>query len=55
MVGQEAVRMDDLEYGTRDKRGNWVPHPWNAFHMATAIIWVNLLIPSWPQKLGNPS
>src|SRR5882724_11345004 len=66
--------MDDLQYGTRDKRGNWAPHrraepapiwhrqfnakkvvawipnffwPWNAFHLATALIWVNLLIPSW--------
>lgn len=66
--------MDDLLYGTRDKRGNWAPNeqakpapiwqrpfslrkvlawvpeylwPWNAFHLATAIIWVTLLIPSW--------
>ncbi|MER9237337.1 hypothetical protein NKI56_36310 [Mesorhizobium sp. M0622] len=71
--------MDDLQYGTRDKRGNWVPHrraepaplwhrpfsakkvvawipeflwPWNAFHLATALIWVNLLIPSW-HSLAN--
>lgn len=66
--------MDDLLFGTRDKRGNWAPNhpaepvpiwhrpfslkkvlawipeflwPWNAFHLATAIIWVTFLIPSW--------
>src|SRR5262245_47776990 len=29
---------------------SWLPEfvwPWNAFHMATALIWVNFLIPSW--------
>jgi hypothetical protein len=56
--------MDDLKYGTRDKRGNWTPNrrlaiapfwdgrfaqmgrfvidyiwPWNAFHMATALLY----------------
>ena len=66
--------MDDLLYGTRDKRGNWAPNrpaqpapvwhrpfelgkvvkwipeylwPWNAFHLATALLWVLVLIPSW--------
>ncbi|TPK93581.1 sterol desaturase family protein [Mesorhizobium sp. B2-4-12] len=73
--------MDDLQYGTRDKRGNWAPHlraapapiwhrpfnakkvlawipeffwPWNTFHLATSLIWVNLLIPSW-QSLASLS
>jgi len=76
--------MDDLMYGTRDKRGNWSPNnpakpaplwdrpfsfrkvlawipkylwPWNAFHMATALLWVLILIPSWESlatlSLGN--
>ncbi|MDE0345406.1 MAG: sterol desaturase family protein [Boseongicola sp.] len=66
--------MDDLELGTRDKRGNWAPNaaalpapiwhrpfslrkviawlpsffwPWNAFHLATALLWVFVLIPTW--------
>lgn len=66
--------MDDMQYGTRDKRGNWTPSrpvqvapiwhrpfdlkkvlawlpsyfwPWKAFHMATALLWVLVLIPSW--------
>ena len=62
--------MDDLQYGTRDKRGNWTPTrtleiapfwrgkwnemghflksylwPWNAFHMATAILYWAFIIP----------
>lgn len=76
--------MDDLLYGTRDKRGNWTPNepakpapiwqrpfdlkkviawlpsyfwPWNVFHMATALLWVLVLIPSWESlktlSLGN--
>jgi sterol desaturase/sphingolipid hydroxylase (fatty acid hydroxylase superfamily) len=76
--------VDDLAFGTRDKRGNWAPHrrampapfwqspfrlrnvlawlpgylwPWNAFHIATAILWVTVLIPSWESlasfSLGN--
>lgn len=59
-------QMDDLQYGTRNKRGDWAPTadlelpplwrrpfslpkvlawvpeyvwPWNAFHMATALLW----------------
>jgi sterol desaturase/sphingolipid hydroxylase (fatty acid hydroxylase superfamily) len=73
--------MDDLQHGTRDKRGNWAPllaaqpaplwqrpfsirkviawlpeflWPWNAFHLATALIWVNVLIPGW-QSLATLS
>ena len=62
--------MDDLKYGTRDKRGNWAPNrkltiapfwegrfgqmgrflidyiwPWNAFHMATALLYWAYIIP----------
>ena len=64
--------MDDLQFGTRDKRGNWSPNealdvapfwrrpfslpkvlawipgylwPWNAFHMATALIWWFFVVP----------
>jgi len=62
--------MDDLQYGTRDKRGNWTPTrtleiapfwrgkwnemghflksyvwPWNAFHMATALLYWAIIIP----------
>ncbi|MDD9732739.1 sterol desaturase family protein, partial [Mameliella sp. AT18] len=62
--------MDDLQYGTRDKRGNWAPNapleiapfwlgkfnkmgaflvdylwPWNAFHMATALLYWVFVIP----------
>ncbi len=62
--------MDDLKYGTRDKRGNWSPNalaqiapfwrgnfkeighwfleylwPWNAFHMATALLYWFFVIP----------
>jgi sterol desaturase/sphingolipid hydroxylase (fatty acid hydroxylase superfamily) len=64
--------MDDLQYGTRDKRGDWKPTarleiapfwrrpfrvaslgpwlidyfwPWNAFHMATALLYWVLVIP----------
>ncbi len=62
--------MDDLQYGTRDKRGNWTPNrlpeiapfwegkfnqmgrflidyiwPWNAFHMATALLYWAFVIP----------
>ena len=62
--------MDDLQYGTRDKRGNWTPTrtleiapfwrgkwnemgrflksylwPWNAFHMATALLYWAFIIP----------
>jgi len=62
--------MDDLEFGTCDKRGNWTPNatleiapfwrgkwdqmghflkdyiwPWNAFHMATALIYRAFVIP----------
>lgn len=62
--------MDDLDFGTRDKRGNWTPNaalevapfwsgkwretglflkdyfwPWNAFHMATALIYWAFVIP----------
>ncbi len=62
--------MDDLLYGTRDKRGNWTPNdtleiapfwtgnwsrmgrflldyvwPWNAFHMATALLYWVFVIP----------
>jgi sterol desaturase/sphingolipid hydroxylase (fatty acid hydroxylase superfamily) len=64
--------MDDLQFGTRDKRGNWAPSavlqvapfwrrpfslpkilawlpgyfwPWNAFHMATALLWWAFVIP----------
>ena len=66
--------MDDLLWGTRDKRGNWAPNkpaqpapmwirpfdlaavlrwvpenlwPWNAFHLATALLWVLVLLPDW--------
>lgn len=76
--------MDDLKWGTRDKRGNWAPMnpatpapiwhrpfnlkkvlawipeylwPWNAFHMATALLWVLVLLPSWESlktiSIGN--
>jgi sterol desaturase/sphingolipid hydroxylase (fatty acid hydroxylase superfamily) len=77
--------MDDLQYGTRDKRGNWAPNspleiapywtgqwskigqfliglvwPWNAFHMATAFLYLWFVIPdratlsvfSWDWALG---
>jgi sterol desaturase/sphingolipid hydroxylase (fatty acid hydroxylase superfamily) len=62
--------MDDLKFGTRDKRGNWTPNrqltiapfwegrfgqmgrflidyiwPWNAFHMATALLYWAYIIP----------
>ena len=62
--------MDDLQYGTRDKRGNWAPDatleiapfwrgkwdqmghflkdyiwPWNAFHMATALLYWAFVLP----------
>ncbi len=64
--------MDDLQSGTRDKRGNWSPSealdvapfwrkpfslpkvlawipgylwPWNAFHMATALLWWFFVVP----------
>jgi sterol desaturase/sphingolipid hydroxylase (fatty acid hydroxylase superfamily) len=62
--------MDDLKFGTRDKRGNWTPNrrltiapfwegrfgqmgrflidylwPWNAFHMATALLYWAFVIP----------
>ena len=62
--------MDDSQYGTRDKRGNWTPNetlqvapywtgqwgkmgqflvglvwPWNAFHMATAFLYLWFVIP----------
>ncbi|MGL5011196.1 MAG: hypothetical protein ACRC6I_15060 [Paracoccaceae bacterium] len=64
--------MDDLQFGKRNKRGDWapdavlefapfwdrpfrlrkllawVPHylwPWNAFHMATALIWWFFVVP----------
>ena len=62
--------MDDLQYGTRDKRGNWTPTrslevapfwrgkwnemghflksylwPWNAFHMAAALLYWAFIIP----------
>ncbi|MGF1477806.1 MAG: sterol desaturase family protein [Geminicoccaceae bacterium] len=62
--------MDDLQYGIRDKRGNWAPNarpeiapfwtgkfgelgrwfldylwPWNAFHMATALLYWAFIIP----------
>jgi sterol desaturase/sphingolipid hydroxylase (fatty acid hydroxylase superfamily) len=64
--------MDDLEYGIRNKRGDWAPNatlelppfwhrpfslpkvlawipkylwPWNAFHMATALIWWFYVVP----------
>jgi sterol desaturase/sphingolipid hydroxylase (fatty acid hydroxylase superfamily) len=66
------MAMDDLLYGTRNKRGDWAPHgrseiapfwawppqflkilkwipgyvwPWNAFHMATALLWWNFVVP----------
>ncbi len=76
--------MDDILYGTRDKRGNWTPNrlaqpapiwqrpfdlkkvvawvpeflwPWNAFHLATALLWVLVLIPGWESlkslSIGN--
>ncbi len=62
--------MDDLKFGTRDKRGNWAPNepleiapfwlgkwrkmarflldyiwPWNAFHMATTLLYWFFVIP----------
>jgi hypothetical protein len=64
--------MDDLQFGTRNKRGDWAPNapldlppmwrlpfslpkvlawvpdylwPWNAFHMATALIWWAYVVP----------
>ncbi len=62
--------MDDLQFGNRDKRGNWSPNapleiapywtgnwprmgrflvdliwPWNAFHMATAFLYLWFVIP----------
>ena len=62
--------MDDLKFGTRDKRGNWTPDatleiapfwtgkwgqmghflkdyvwPWNAFHMATALLYWAFVLP----------
>lgn len=75
--GLDAIRqkiggsnMNDLEFGTRDKRGNWTPSktlqlapfwtgnwsglkqfaleyiwPWNAFHMATALLYWFFVIP----------
>ncbi|MDE2384875.1 MAG: sterol desaturase family protein [Alphaproteobacteria bacterium] len=65
--------MDDLKFGTRNKRGDWAPTavlefapfwywplnltklakwlvgyvwPWNAFHMATALLYWNYVLPS---------
>src|SRR5882762_1495683 len=65
--------MDDLKFGTRNKRGDWSPNgrievapfwawppkflkvlhwlpeyiwPWNAFHMATALAYWYLVVPS---------
>ena len=64
--------MDDLQFGTRNKRGDWAPSahlelppiwrrpfnlprvlawipeylfPWNAFHMATALLWWFFVVP----------
>ena len=64
--------MDDLKFGTRNKRGDWAPFahlslppfwqkplslpkvlawipeylwPWNAFHMATALLWWAYVVP----------
>ena len=64
--------MDDLQFGSRNKRGDWAPSahldlppfwqrpfslpkvlawipdylfPWNAFHMATALIWWFFVVP----------
>ncbi|MFN0116213.1 MAG: sterol desaturase family protein [Paracoccaceae bacterium] len=64
--------MDDLRFGTRNKRGDWAPFapaqvapfwqrplslpkilawvpayfwPWNAFHMATALLWWAFVLP----------
>ena len=64
--------MDDLKFGTRNKRGDWAPgarleiapywdrpfnlrkvvswipeylFPWNAFHMATALLWWFFVVP----------
>jgi len=64
--------MDDLQFGTRNKRGDWAPtahlelppfwrhpfglprvlawipeyrFPWNAFHMATALVWWFFVVP----------
>ncbi len=62
--------MEDLKFGTRDRRGNWTPiahleiapfwtgkfeklggwfreyvWPWNAFHMATALLYWYFIIP----------
>ena len=64
--------MDDLQFGTRNKRGDWAPSaklefapfwhrpfslpkvlawvpsylwPWNAFHMATALLWWFYVVP----------
>jgi sterol desaturase/sphingolipid hydroxylase (fatty acid hydroxylase superfamily) len=64
--------MDDLQIGTRNKRGDWAPNapieyapfwsrpfslakvvrwipgylwPWNAFHLATALVWWFLVVP----------
>jgi len=66
------MAMDDLLFGTRNKRGDWAPHgrseiapfwawppkilkilkwipgyvwPWNAFHMATALLWWYFVVP----------
>lgn len=65
--------MDDLQFGTRNKRGDWTPNkrlegaplwhwppqlltilkwipgyiwPWNAFHMATALLYWHFVVPS---------
>jgi sterol desaturase/sphingolipid hydroxylase (fatty acid hydroxylase superfamily) len=75
------VDMDDLQFGTRNKRGDWAPSarmeiapiwawppkllavlkwipgylwPWNAFHMATALLYWAFVIPDAPvmQTLG---
>jgi hypothetical protein len=64
--------MDDLQFGTRNPRGDWAPSarleyapfwnrpfslrkvlawvpqylwPWNAFHMATAVLWWLYVVP----------
>jgi sterol desaturase/sphingolipid hydroxylase (fatty acid hydroxylase superfamily) len=71
-VGDVGNEMDDLKYGTRNKRGDWTPSapleiasswawpfsltkflqfligyiwPWNAFHMATALLYWFYVIP----------